>query len=663
MVVGASLDYPPFAYMRADFQPDGFDVALIRELGDRLGLEIQLVDIAPEGLADALRSGQVDAAISALTATADGGNGIGFSTPYYVGADAVLARDDMAAGTIRTPAQLAGLRVGVEKGSIYEKWAMDTLVGNGIVARDSLLAYGEIDQAVRDLRTRRVDTVIMDYRPAQAHVLRGGAKVIARGLTDRNYAIAVRSSDLSLSERLNGALTEMAAGGFISGLAGQYLGVQPSEVAPIPTPAPVVYPTATSDAPRPPSTPSNIACTRAMRWIADLTFDARDMSRPPVIAAGRPFGKVWRVKNTGTCPWTPGYQLRFAGGNLPEARMAGDHVAIDRVVQPGEEYDIRASLVAPERGGTYRGVWEMVDAAGRSFGERVHVGVRITDQPSPAPPPTQTPAPGIQFWADRTSISAGERVNISWQVDNVKEVYFYAQGQEWAQNGVVGAETRAVYPATSTVYELRVVAPDGSLILRQLPISVTPGATPQINLFAATPDYQVLVGQCVTLTWDVSGDVSFVRLTANGQAMWEGAPMSGSLQHCPPAQGTYDYRLEAGGAGGNAAAQRVVEAVQPATAPQPTPPGAEGGGIRRFTAEPTRLLLGQCTILTWDFTGEAVTSSRLGRNGAEFLNNLAPQSQAQDCPTGVGRLIYRIEVGTSDGRTLTRDAVVDVDVP
>ena len=41
------------------------------------------------------------------------------------------------------------------------------------------------------------------------------------------------------------------------------------------------------------------------------------------VTAGEDAVKTWRIRNTGTCPWTGDYQLRFAGGdqlNGPIAR-------------------------------------------------------------------------------------------------------------------------------------------------------------------------------------------------------------------------------------------------------------------------------------------------------------------------------------------------------
>lgn len=82
-----------------------------------------------------------------------------------------------------------------------------------------------------------------------------------------------------------------------------------------------------------------------------------------------------------------------------------------------------------------------------------------------APPAPATPTPGaagpiMQFWADDTTISAGEATVLRWHVENVSAIYL---------NGdpVTGPDgSRRVRPATTTTYRLRVVYPGGEEVLR-----------------------------------------------------------------------------------------------------------------------------------------------------------------------------------------------------
>ena len=84
LVVGTSADYPPFEFYNSNYELDGFDIALIREIADRLGVEVEFKDFAFGGLLDALRLGQVDVAISAISVTPDRQQIVDFTNLYYV---------------------------------------------------------------------------------------------------------------------------------------------------------------------------------------------------------------------------------------------------------------------------------------------------------------------------------------------------------------------------------------------------------------------------------------------------------------------------------------------------------------------------------------------------------------------------------------------------
>ena len=50
IIVGTSADYPPFEYYDKNFKMDGFDIALMQEIGKQLGLKVQFRDMAFDGL-------------------------------------------------------------------------------------------------------------------------------------------------------------------------------------------------------------------------------------------------------------------------------------------------------------------------------------------------------------------------------------------------------------------------------------------------------------------------------------------------------------------------------------------------------------------------------------------------------------------------------------
>ncbi|MBN1202300.1 MAG: PD40 domain-containing protein [Anaerolineae bacterium] len=95
--------------------------------------------------------------------------------------------------------------------------------------------------------------------------------------------------------------------------------------------------------------------------------------------------------------------------------------------------------------------------------------------PPPTPTPTFTPSPTvnpvvINFWADRTTITEGECVTISWQVEGIKEVHYEGRG-------VTGSGSSEECPTETTTYELSVTLLDDTVDTRYITITVE-AATP-----------------------------------------------------------------------------------------------------------------------------------------------------------------------------------------
>jgi polar amino acid transport system substrate-binding protein len=662
MLVGTSADYPPFQFYDANFQLDGFDIALMREVGKKLGIEIEFNDFAFDGLGGALFLGQIETAIAAISVTPERQALADFSNVYYVGEDAVLADEDSDL-QIATKEETSSLRIGVQRGSVYESFITQELVEPGILPEQNLLLYTDVGQGVKDLEKGLIDVVMLDLAPAQEFVAQGGVKIVAQGLNKQRFAIAMPKGQAALRRVINQALTDLQNEGVVADLAEQYLGVDEEDLQPIPVPTPEP-PTPTPAPEQPTATPAPppVGCIDGMAWVADLSYDDHNMTAPPVLQPGQTFVKGWRVRNTGTCTWNSSYFLGFVQGDA----MGGQPAFVRGQVAPGATFDFQVNLVAPTAPGTYQGFWQMTGSNGRRFGETIWVGIQVAAAPTPTPAPTQTPVAGISFTVNTTNIQAGQCVVFQWNVTNAQAVYFYAEGQNWQDHGVAGQGSQTECPPTTTTYYLRVVGRDGSVQTREITIYVTPAAgAPTITRFSANPPGPINLGQCTNLDWVVQGTVSNVQLSRNGVILWNNAPVSGNLQDCPTNAGTMAYQLQATGPGGTSQAMAYVtvnQATPPTATPvpptptpipptptpvPPTPPPQPQ--ISSFTANPLQIQAGQCTNLSWS-TGGGTAFTRITRNGAMILDNGPISGNQQDCPDQTGTVVYQLEAnggGTS----------------
>lgn len=657
IIVGTSADYPPFESYDENFKLTGFDIALMEAIGQQLNLPVEFKDYAFDGLGNALRRERIDAAIAAISITPEREELVDFSNVYYVSEDAFLTRTDFDPGQITRLSDVSRLRVGVQKNSIYQSWVQEELVDTGLLPERSLQVYTDIDGAVNDLMRDRIQVVIMDLPVAEDYVATQPVKIAAQGLNRQIFAIAMRPDQDALRAEINRALATLQDNGTVAQLIQTYLGIKAEDIVPVPTPIPEPAATATPTGPTP--TPAPSACVDDMAWVADLTYDDNNMKDPPVLQPGQPFVKSWRIKNTGDCPWTQAYVLKYVSGNTPAAQMGGQPTPVQGQVAPDATYDISVNLVAPLVPGVYQGFWQMFNAQGVGFGERIYVGIKVPAAPTPTPAATATPVTGIQFTVDRTQIKQGECVVFSWDVQNAKAVYFYSLGEPWQENGVAGQGKQTECPTVTTTYELRVVKPDNSTVVQQITIYVQPTGAPQIVRFTIQPEGQITVGQCVNVQWEVQGSVNRVTISRNNTALWDGAPVKGSLSDCPPSAGNYTYSLAATGPGGTAQSQRGLNVVAPATAtPVPTPPPADPT-ITAFSVNPAQIQTGQCLTVSWN-TGGGATRTKLLKNGAVVLDNGPVSSAVQDCPTAAGQITYRLEAYNSAGKMVSQEKQASV---
>lgn len=709
LVVGTSADYPPFSFYDDKFRLTGFDPELARALGETLGLEVRFRDMPFEGLGDALTLGQIDMAIAAISATPERAESVDFTDVYYISEDAFLARADAdvsglgAIQEMKTPAL-----IGVQAGSVYEQWVRRELIDKGLLPESNMLLYSDISRAVNDLERGRIDLVMLDLIPAEKFVSEREVKIVAQGLNRQRYVITVPLGANELRRNLNLALEKARDDGTLTLLATRFLGLQPGEALPLPTalpsltpthtatPSPTLTPTATrtpippaaTATPRPPTAtptrtpiPFPTRCLDGMAWVADLTFDDNNMQNPPVLNPGQPFVKAWRVRNTGSCTWTNLYRLAFVRGNQPGAQMSGQPAWVNGRVPPGSFYDIQLPLVAPITPGTYQGFWQMFNDLNQPFGQRIWVGITVAGQPTATPWPTQTPSAQISFWANRTNIDAGQSVLFSWATQNVREVYFYREGQNWWNHGVNGNDSSTEYPSRTVSYFLRVVLRDGSVDVREIRINVNQSTqAPQIVQFSVAPEGQMALGQCAQINWDVRGDVSNVDLRRNGQSLWSGAPIRGQMQDCPPNAGSFEYLIEARGAGGTSRATRYLTVVSvPPTptntpiptatlipsatptwtptptliptatlTPTPSPTVVPPALIEQFSVVPQSIALGECVSIVWSVSGDP-SLIQIKRSGQILFDMAPPLGNGQDCPPQSGAFQYRIEVTNQAG--------------
>jgi len=201
--VGMDASYPPFEEIdETTGELQGYDVELAREIGRRLDLEVQFVNIGFDGLYDALIAKKVDAVISALPYDPLRTQDVFYTISYFNAGLVLVARESET--EIDSVDDLSGRTLGVEWGSDSDAQ------GRRMVKRLdglNLHPYPTPLDTLWGLKNGEVEAVLVDAVSAHHFIKHEGAvKIVGEPVTDESYVIAVGPTSTELLSALNAAL-------------------------------------------------------------------------------------------------------------------------------------------------------------------------------------------------------------------------------------------------------------------------------------------------------------------------------------------------------------------------------------------------------------------------------------------------------------------------
>lgn len=221
LVVGTSGTYAPITYFDENNRLTGFEVELVREIADLLGVEVEFRTMDFDGILPSLRNGQIDVAAHDFAITEERLEIFDFVEPhkYSYGSVIVRAEDVDRFGSAH---DLEGVDVAL--GSLTSNYAIfaDNIGANGT-------AYdGGVGAILRDVISGNQDAYLNDYLVLQ-RTLEGFDDDRLALASDVKYhstqgALAVLKGHHTLRDKLSGAVRELIDDGTVSELSLEYLG-------------------------------------------------------------------------------------------------------------------------------------------------------------------------------------------------------------------------------------------------------------------------------------------------------------------------------------------------------------------------------------------------------------------------------------------------------
>lgn len=224
-LVAMEIGYPPFEYYAEDgTTPIGFDVELAKEIAKRLGLKVEFIDTAWDGIFAGLNIDRYDVVMSAATITPDRVENFDFSTPYIGNGQAIILKKDSTL-PITKMADLNGLKVGYQAETTSDFYTKKVSAAEGWTYVEN--AYDKVMNAYDDLKFGRIDAVVSDSLVAVNYLSPADSvfKQVFMGTPDEYFGVCVKKGNTELLNKVNAALEEIKADGTMKKIYEQIFGM------------------------------------------------------------------------------------------------------------------------------------------------------------------------------------------------------------------------------------------------------------------------------------------------------------------------------------------------------------------------------------------------------------------------------------------------------
>ena len=208
--------YPPFNFVSESNEVVGFDPAVGTEIAKRMGLEVEIVTTAWDGIIGGLLANKYDAIVGSMSITDERKEVVDFVGPYYSTMRAIFT---MSGSEVTSVAQLADVTVGVTLGETHEQWARE----QGY----SVKTYKGLPELLLELENGRVDAIIGDSVAVILAAKASGRDIaqISDLVTESVGAgIAIRKGNPQLHAAMQEALDAMQADGTYLAIAEEWIG-------------------------------------------------------------------------------------------------------------------------------------------------------------------------------------------------------------------------------------------------------------------------------------------------------------------------------------------------------------------------------------------------------------------------------------------------------
>jgi polar amino acid transport system substrate-binding protein len=212
LMVGMEIGYPPMEYYDTDSKtPIGFDVSMARAVAAKMGLKVEFVDTAWDGIFAGVETGKYDCIMSSVTITPEREKAHNFSKPYIGNAMAIVLPKGSPI-TITKPEDCAGRSVSYQAETTAD-FFMERYARQGL--QFTPYEYEKVMYCFDEMKLGRVEVIVTDLLVAYDYVSPADSpfEIVWQGPADEKFGVCIKKGNAALTQAVDKALDDLFADG------------------------------------------------------------------------------------------------------------------------------------------------------------------------------------------------------------------------------------------------------------------------------------------------------------------------------------------------------------------------------------------------------------------------------------------------------------------
>ena len=213
--MGTNATFPPYEYVDENNEVAGIDADIAAAIAEKLGMELEITDMAFDSLIPALQSDTIDIVLAGMTVDPERAEQVNFTDSYATGVQVIIVPEG---SDIASPDDLEGKNIGVQTGTTGDLYCTDDY------GQEFVKQFDNGPLAVAALVNGQVDCVVIDNEPAKNYVAANqGLKILDTAYANEEYAAAIAKDNTELFEQVNAAIQELKEDGTIDSIIEKYI--------------------------------------------------------------------------------------------------------------------------------------------------------------------------------------------------------------------------------------------------------------------------------------------------------------------------------------------------------------------------------------------------------------------------------------------------------